>query len=132
MAELAKNGKPSLTSLVPAYENHYPGLKAGEAIAQGDACYLKTSDGRIYRSNGSAAGEATRVDGFAPDDAPVGEACTLYFDVRFDYAVGMGVGTAFYLSATVPGGLQDASNVNAPAIVARAITPTRLHLKQSW
>lgn len=42
----------SLSTPVPPTNCSLSGLTAGEAIAGGDACYIKSSDGKIYRSSG--------------------------------------------------------------------------------
>lgn len=43
-------GGPTLATLVPPTNCNRGGLIAGEAIAGFDACYIKASDGKVYRS----------------------------------------------------------------------------------
>jgi hypothetical protein len=54
MATVAKTLTPSLSSVEPPQNDTVPGLLAGEAIAPGDTCYVK-SDGTVWRTNGTAA-----------------------------------------------------------------------------
>lgn len=54
MASIAKSGSVSIATAAPDAEHSLSGLYAGELLAAGDACYIKTSDGKIWRSNGGA------------------------------------------------------------------------------
>lgn len=128
MATLAKSGTPSLSSpLIPA--NNKLSLLAGEAIAAGDACYIK-SDGKIWRATGTAANAAAQVDGFALAAASAGEAVTIAWDVNLRYGAGMTPGAKYFLSATA-GQLDDAATTGGTAWVAKAIDATRLYVKKS-
>ena len=49
MAEIAKSGTPSLGSVLPPQNQQIAGLKAGEALAAGDACRINAADGLVYR-----------------------------------------------------------------------------------
>ena len=62
MAAISKSGTPSLSTAIPPTTNSLSGLYAGEAIAAGDACYIKTSDGKVYRSIGTAANATNGID----------------------------------------------------------------------
>ncbi len=117
MAEIAKSGKPSLSSTLVAEENKLSGHLAGEAIAEGDALYLHT-DGRLYRATGAVANAAARVRGFAQKAASAGEAVTGYRNVRMRYGTGMTPGVPLYLSGTVAGGLADAASTGGTTPVA--------------
>lgn len=129
MAELTRTGKVSLASqLVPANDK-LPRI-AGEAIIAGDACYIK-NDGRAWKSTGAAANAAAQVDGFALEDASVGEAVTLGWHINLRYGAGLTPGTRYYLSGTVAGGLADAASTGGTAWVAKAIDDTRLYVKRS-
>ena len=110
MAAISKSGVVSLASkLIPEQSRFGSGLICGEDIQAGDACYVKTIDGLVYRSLSSLVGG--RVDGFAAMDAHVAQAdaVTLLRDVDFRYGVGFFaaslVGTKVYISTSVPGGL---------------------------
>lgn len=129
MATLSKVGTPSpSTQLIPPGDK-LTGLVAGEAIAAGDACYIK-SDGKIWKSNGTSANAAAQVDGFAAEAASVGEAVTLLWNVNLRYGSGMTPGTKFYLSATA-GALDDAATTGGTAWIAKAIDATRIWVKKS-
>jgi hypothetical protein len=56
MAAIAKSGTPSITTAAPPTNCSLSGLFTGEAIAAGDACYIKASDGKIYKSTGALTG----------------------------------------------------------------------------
>lgn len=79
-------------------------LIAGEDLPNVCPCYVKQSDGLVYKSNGTALNEAARVDGITPCAYKAGEAVTLYgAEVRFS-VMGIGstppVGGYLYVSAT--------------------------------
>ncbi len=128
MADIAKSGTPSLAS-VTTMVNTLSGLKAGEAIAAGDVCYIK-SDGLIWKSTGAAANAAAQVYGYACQAASVGEAVTLAWDVRFRYGAGLTPGTKIFLSATA-GLIGDAATTGGTAPIGVVVDATRVHLWQS-
>ena len=129
MADIAKSGTPSLASVAPPASSRISGLLAGEDIAAGDACYIK-SDGKVWRSTGAAANAAAKVRGYAFVAAKSGEAVTLYFDVNLNYGAGLTPGADYYLSATA-GALADAASVGGTAPVAYAVDATRIHVMPS-
>jgi hypothetical protein len=131
MAEITKSGTPSPASILIPAANKHTGLLAGEAIGAGDACYIKTSDGKVYKSTGAAANAAAVVDGWAPNAAPAGEAVTLVFNCTLSYA-GVAAGTPYYLSGTTAGGIADAASTGGTVVVARGISSTRLYVKKSY
>lgn len=102
MAAVAKNGTPSLATALPPQNEQIPGLRAFEALGAGDLCTIGT-DGLVRRSV-----TTNRVHGVAAVQASAGEAVTLYRNVRFGYGTGRTPGGLVRLSATVPGGLDDA------------------------
>lgn len=63
MSVVAKSGTPSITTAAPPTNCSLSGIIAGEAIAAGDAVYLKTSDGKAYKSSGA-------LTGLTPPDEP--------------------------------------------------------------
>ena len=133
MAEVTKSGTPSLSTALPC-PGHQVGsnLRAGEAIAAGDACYIKASDGLVYRSTGAAANEAANVDGFAAVASKVGEAVTLLVNVEFYYGAALVPQTKYYLSGTTAGGLADAASTGGTTNIAKAIDATRVRVRASW
>ncbi len=125
MSALSKSGTPSLSTVTPCNGHKLPGnLIAGEAIAAGDACYIK-NDGKAWLAIGTSA-EAAVVAGFAAGAAPVGEPVTLYRDVLMHYGAAMTPGAGFFLSGTVAGGLDTAASTYGVSAVARAFDATRL------
>jgi hypothetical protein len=104
---------------------------AGEAIAAGDACYIKASDGKVYKSTGAAATAPAKVDGFAAQATPLGEAVTLFTDVEFYYGTGLTPGARYYVSGATAGLLVDAASTGGTGHVAHAIDATRIRVYQS-
>jgi hypothetical protein len=131
LAAIAKSGTPSIATPAPDVEHSVSGLYAGEAIAAGDACYIKSSDGKVYRSTGAAANAAAVVDGFAPGDCPAGEPITLYYGIRFRYGASLTPGSFAYLDTTA-GGLSDAATTGGTVPIGRVIDATRIDLFRSY
>ena len=132
MAAISKVGTPSLSTAIPPTSCNISGFHAGEALAAGDACYIKTSDGLIYRSTGAALNAAAVVDGFVPADCPIGEATSLYFDVQFYYGAALSPGSYVYLSGTTAGGLDTAASTGGLTPIGRVIDATRIRLVPSY
>jgi hypothetical protein len=62
------------------------------------ACYIKTSDGKVYMCDGVANNEAAEFIGFTPRAVASGEPVTLYgAGTRFKYSSGMSPGAILYL-----------------------------------
>ena len=130
MAEIAKSGRPSISTVLPDAADRITGLYAGEAIAAGDACYI-ASTGLVMRSNGSAIGLAAKVHGWAPDNYALGDAVTIYEGINFNYGAGLTPGTGYYVSGTVVGGIADVASTGGTGIVAIAVDATRIRVRQS-
>lgn len=124
MALIDKSGKPSLASPYPTGGNVLRGLKAGEAIEAGDACYV-ASDGTVMRSNGTSANAAAVGSWIAADTTPSGEAITCFKNVAFHYGSGLTPGAPYYVGATA-GRLDTATTTGGTVVVARAIDSTRI------
>lgn len=131
MAAVAKSGTPSLCSQTPGREHQISGLKAGEAIAAGDACYVKAADGLVWLSTGAAANAAAKVRGFAFAAAQAGEAVTLYAGVNWNYGAALTPGTDLFLSAATAGALSDVATTGGTAPIGFVIDATRVHLYAS-
>jgi hypothetical protein len=131
MASISKSGTVSISTPAPDAEHSVSGLYAGAQLYAGDACYISSSDGKVYQSNGTAANAAAVVDGFAAGDVPAGEAVTLYYGVRFRYGTGLTPGSFVYLD-TVAGGLSTVATTGGTAPIGRVIDTTRIDLKRSW
>lgn len=125
MATVAKSGTPSPSTPSPGFEHQITGLYAGEAIAAGDVCYIKTSDGKVWKSNGSAANAAALYDGVAPKAASVDEAVTLHKGVAFAYGSGLLPGTRYFVGTT-PGTLSDVATTGGTVPIAAALDTTRI------
>lgn len=130
MAVIAKSGAPSISTAAPPTTVSLSGLHAGEALAAGDACYIKSADGLVYRSDGGAVGTAAVVDGYAPTDCPIGEATSLYWDVNFRYGSGLTPGIFVYLGTT--GALSDVATTGGTNPIGRVIDATRIWLTKSY
>lgn len=131
MASITKVTPVSLSTPAPDAEHSLSGLYAGEAIAAGDACYVKTSDGKLYRSIGTAANAAAVVAGYAASDAAIGDPLTLFYGVRFRYGAGLTPGTLVYLDTTA-GGLSDAATTGGVNPIGYVIDATRIELVRSF
>lgn len=136
MAEVTKTGTPSISTPFPGKEHFIVGLLAGEAIAGGDAVYVK-SDGLIWKATGAAANAAAVVCGFACMAASVGEAVTVARQMHMQYGPNVSgtpstPGAPLYLSGTVAGGLADAASTGGTAPIAYVIGDGRIYLKSNW
>lgn len=128
MAEIAKSGVPSYSSVTPPQSATIVGLLAGEAIAAGDACYIRAADGRVMLATGAANTAPADVAGFAFTAASTDDAVTLVTDGNFRYGAALTISAKYYLSGTVPGGLADAASVGGLAPIAVAIDATRIRI----
>lgn len=130
MADIAKSGTPSVSTPAPPPNCKLSGLLAGEDIAAGDACYVK-SDGKVWRSTGAAANAAAKVRGFAAQAAKSGEAVTLFWDVTFGYGASLTPGADYFLSGATAGALADAASTGGTAPVGYAIDDKRIAVMRS-
>jgi hypothetical protein len=130
MADITKITTPSLASSLPcpAHQVLEGRTTAGEAIGAGDVCYVKASDGLVYKATGAAANEAARAWGIAPAAAATGNPITLFRDIELTYSTGMTIGTPFFVSATA-GALADAASTGGTTRVAYAISATAIRFK---
>lgn len=134
MAEVAKAGTPSLCTMGAESGERIAGdIFAGEALAAGDACYIKPADGAVYRSLGAAAAgsDSAQVHGFTPRSAKAGDAVSLYLNVNFRYGASLTPGKRLYLSDQTPGALADAPTVGGTGTVGFTIDASRIRVRQS-
>jgi hypothetical protein len=132
MAAVAKSGTPSLATTLPGPEHSLSGQTAGEALAAFDACYIKASDGKIYKSTGAAANAAAKVRGYAAAAYASGDTnVTLYRGVRVRYGASLTPGTDLYLSGTTAGALVDAASTGGTAPIGWVVDDTRVELFES-
>lgn len=130
MAALSKSGTPSLATLDPGGEAWLgSGIKAGEAIAAGDVCYI-ASTGKAMKSIGTSANAAAKADGIAQKAAALNEAVTLMRNVDMHYGSGLTIGARYYVSLTA-GALDTATTTGGTAPIAFAIDATRIRFHGS-
>ena len=128
MAAITKSVDVSMDAASGMYCSTISGKLAGEAIAKGDACYIKGSDGKIYKSINTAANEAAGVHGLAFAGAAINEAVTLYSAGSiWEYSTGLTPGAAVYLGA-VAGGLDTAAGTGHPTPVGHAYDAQRIRV----
>lgn len=128
MAAITKSVDVSMDPVSGMYVSTISGLIAGEAIAKGDACYIKGADGKVYRSIGTAANEAAGVMGLAFAAAPAGEAVTLYgAGAIWEYSTGMTPGIPVFLGL-VAGQLDTAAQLGHPAPVGHVVDAQRIRI----
>lgn len=127
MAEVTRTGVPTPVNVLAVQQRSITGLLAGEALAGGDAVYIKASDGRVYKATGAAANESARCCGFAAKVASAGEAMTI-LTRGIHLAYGPNVagtesspGIPLFLSGTVAGNLADAASTGGTAAIARVL-----------
>lgn len=107
------------------------GKLAGEALLACAPCYIKTSDGLIYMSNGTSANEAAEVVGFTARAVGIGQPVTLYGPgTRFRYGSGLTDGNVLYLGATA-GRLDSASTTGDAFGYAMVIGTTDIIILRS-
>jgi hypothetical protein len=106
----------SLSTPAPDVEHSISGLYAGEALSGGDACYIKSSDGKVYRSSGlglaapDAPALTTATSGGTVDDG--------FYGVKITYVNANGESTAsdpFYIAAAGASADQSTITVVSPA-----------------
>lgn len=125
MSVVSKSGTPSLATLAPGGDAWVgSGLKAGEAIAAGDACYI-ASTGKVMKSIGTTTNSAAKAHGIAQKAAALNEAVTIMRGVDMHYGSGLTPGAPYYVAGTA-GALDTAPTTGGTGIVAFAIDATRI------
>lgn len=131
MADLVKVAQASLDTSTGMYAGQIPDLIAGEALGAVVPCYIKAADGKVYQSNGTAANEAAKFDGFTARAVSIGQAVTLFqAPARFRYGTGLTIGTDLYVSATA-GKLADAATTGGVRAIARVINATDIRVTKN-
>lgn len=129
MAAITKSANVSMDTVSGSKAGTISGKLAGEAIAKGDACYIKAADGKIWKAINTAANEAANVAGLAADSAAVGEAVTLYSAPSiWEYSDGLLTPGALVYLGAVAGGLDTAAGTGHPTPVAHAIDSQRIRV----
>lgn len=120
---------PSIDAVSAIKSNQVTGMYAGEVLLAGAPCYIKSSDGQIYMSNGTAANEAAEIVGFTPRVCQIGEPVTLFgLGSRFHYAAsGLVPGDRYFIGATA-GRLDTAATTGDAVGVAQALSTTDIRV----
>jgi hypothetical protein len=128
MALVTKSAQASMDASTGMFAPQITGLIAGENIDVAAPCYIKSSDGKLYMSNGTAANEAAEIVGFAPRAAKAGEPLTLFGGgARFHYGSGLTPGDKLYIGATA-GRLDTAATTGDALGVAQVLTATDIRV----
>lgn len=100
-------------------------MTAGENIDPCSPCYIKASDGKVYMSDGTAAVEAAKVDGWAGKAYKLGQTVTLLgVGLRMRFSAGTMTPGANLFLGVGKGTLADAATTGGTVIIARAINST--------
>ena len=101
--------------------------RAGEVLSACAPVYIKTTDGKIYMSNGAAANEAAEIIGFTGKAYVIGEPVTVYREgTVIRYADGtLSPGGKVYLG-TAAGTLADAATTGDSQGVGIALDATHI------
>lgn len=129
MATLPRGANASVDTSNAMFAEQLSGdLFCGEDIDPCAPCYVKASDGLVYMTNGTAANEAAKTDGWSGAAYKAGEAITLLGrGVRMRYGTGLTPGANLYASAT-KGRLDDAPTTGGTVIIARAVNSTDIRV----
>ena len=101
MALITNAADASLDVSTAQFAPQITGLYAGEDIPACSPCYIKSSDGKLYLSNGTAANEAAEFAGVSPRSAKAGQPLTVFgLGARFRLSTGLTPGDLLYIGAT--------------------------------
>lgn len=132
MALVTRAADASMDTGTIAFAPQITGLVAGEVLDPCCPCYIKSSDGKVYMSNGTAADEAAEFVGFnsravAAIDQPV----TLHgVGARMKYSTGLTPGDKYFIAATA-GRLDTVATTGDAVGVAQAITATDIRVTRN-
>jgi hypothetical protein len=131
MALLTRASTASMDTATGMFAPQISGLIAGEDIDVAAPCYIKSSDGKVYMSNGTSANEAAEFIGFSSVARLAGQPLTLFgTGARFSYGTGLTPGDRYYIAAT-KGRLDTATTTGDAVGVAQAITSTDIRVTRS-
>lgn len=118
----------SIDATTAMFAPQITGLLAGEDLLACAPCYIKTSDGLVYQSNGTAANEAAEFVGFCPRAVKSGQPVTLFgFGTRMRYGASLTIGDVLYIGAT-EGRLDTAATTGDSKGTAQVITSTDIRV----
>ena len=128
MALVTRATSASVDASTAMYAPQITGLVAGEDLDVCAPCYIKTSDGKVYMSNGTANNEAAEFVGFCPRAVKSGQPVTLYgLGTRMRYGTGLTVGDVLYIGATA-GRLDTGTTTGDTGGTAQVITATDIRV----
>ena len=128
MALVTRGSDAGIDMSSALYAPQIPDLYAGEDLDIAAPCYIKTSDGMVYMSDGTAANEAAEVVGFTARAVKAGQPATLFGKgTRFRYGSSLNPGDKFYIAATA-GRLDTAATTGDAVGVAQAITANDIRI----
>lgn len=131
MALVTRAATASMDASTGMFAPQITGLMAGEAIDVAAPCYIKSSDGLVYMSNGTAANEAAEFIGFSSAARLITQPVTLYaVGARFSYGTGLVPGDKYFIAATA-GRLDTVATTGDAVGVAQAITTTDIRVTRS-
>lgn len=102
-------------------------LTAGENLSANDACYISTSDGKVYKCD---ADDTTKMDfvGFAQEAATTNNTVRLIHDGQMTGLSSLTIGAVYYLSGTA-GAITATAPTNVK-VVGKAISATILKIAE--
>lgn len=106
------------------------GLTAGEALSARDACYISTSNGKVYKCD---ADDETKIEfvGFAQEAATTNGAVNLVHNGHLGGFSSLTIGAAYYLSGTAGAITETAPSTAIRAGIATSATTIKIsHKKQ--
>jgi predicted RNA-binding protein with TRAM domain len=119
----------SIATAAPDSEHSISGLYAGEALSGGDACYIKSSDGKVYKSSGL---------GLSAPDAPAlttatsgGTVAAGFYGVKITYVNANGEGLASESGFIITTGSTSTITVTSPAAAGsggNAVTKFKVYM----
>ena len=128
MSLVTRSSSASLDTVTAMKAPQITGLYAGEDLDIAAPCYIKSSDGKVYMSNGTAANEAAEVIGFSARAVKSGDPVTVFGKgARFQYGSSLIPGDVYYVGAT-KGRLDTAATTGDAVGVAQAITSTDIRV----
>lgn len=128
MALITRATTVSMDASTGMFAPQITGLIAGEDLLAGAPVYIKTADGLVYMSNGTAANEAAEIIGFTPRAVKSGQPVTPFGKgARFNYSTGLSPGDKYYIGTTA-GRLDTAATPGDALGVAQAITSTDIRV----
>jgi hypothetical protein len=132
MAAVTKASDAHIDAMSADKAFHIAGdLFAGEDLAACDFCYIKGSDGLVYRTSGAAANEAARFAGVTPKAVKSGQIVDLLgLGLEMRYASsGLTPGAMLFIGAT--GGLDTAATTGDAVGIAQCINDTDIRITRA-